>query len=483
MSDTEIGTLFGISFHQLQQIITEACGANISIVGRPKQIKSWAPKSFREETTTVWSFKQRGDWATHDGRYRGNWSPYIPRNVILKYSKPGDVVLDYFAGSGTTAVEAKLLGRRCIARDINPAAVALTIENLAFEPYPGLFAGQQVYEPQISIGDARDLSDIPSDSIDLICAHPPYAGIINYSSAVPGDLSRLSTADFLREMSKVAHESWRILKPGGKCAILVGDARKRKHVVPIGFQLIRVFLEAGFVLCELVIKRQHNCRATGFWYARSIQHNFLLLAHEYLPVFEKPSVQLVSEQGLLWEHYLNHAIVVEHSHIEEKDLETTSVWVLPEDHLELEIKRNLLQRFSKHKEPFIEIKFDDNSAGLDNVPDRGVPLVYVRFPEKGLKEQTALGYRATIKNVITQLQAKLAPDGFVVFEVKDFRCDDGKVYPLGLFLYEDLAHQENLSLKEIVIVVPNSYKAFPQSSKALAIIHRYLLIFTAKRDK
>ena len=54
-------------------------------------------------------FKDRGDWATHSGKYRGNWSPYVPRNLILRYSKPGDWILDQFMGSGTTLVEAKLL--------------------------------------------------------------------------------------------------------------------------------------------------------------------------------------------------------------------------------------------------------------------------------------------------------------------------------------------------------------------------------------
>ena len=134
MPDPEIGELFGITFRQLEKIITEAYGINISTLKKPRKIKYWAPKDFKEETTTVWSYKRRGDWATHDGRYRGNWSPYIPRNVILKYSKPGDVVLDYFVGGGTTAVEAKLLGRRCIAKGINPACIGLTKENLNFKP-------------------------------------------------------------------------------------------------------------------------------------------------------------------------------------------------------------------------------------------------------------------------------------------------------------------------------------------------------------
>ena len=130
MSDSEIGEIFGITFKQLEKIITREYGINISNFSKIKKIKYWVPKNFEEEKTSVWSFKQRGNWATHNGKYRGNWSPYIPRNIILKYSKLGDVVLDYFVGGGTTAIEAKLLGRKCIARDINPSAVELTMKPL-----------------------------------------------------------------------------------------------------------------------------------------------------------------------------------------------------------------------------------------------------------------------------------------------------------------------------------------------------------------
>jgi len=101
-------------------------------------------------------------------------------------------------------------------------------------------------------------------------------------------------------MSKVAKESFRALKPGRQCATLIGDTRRKKHEIPLGFKLINVYLNAGFKLRELVIKRQHNCKTTGFWYANSIKYNFLLLAHEYLPIFEKPKTPLplsVSKRG------------------------------------------------------------------------------------------------------------------------------------------------------------------------------------------
>ena len=88
-----------------------------------KKITKWEPEDFELEMTTHWSFPKRGDWATHDAKWRGNWSPYIPRNIILRYSKEGDLVLDQFAGGGTTLVEAKLLNRDIIGVDVNDVAL------------------------------------------------------------------------------------------------------------------------------------------------------------------------------------------------------------------------------------------------------------------------------------------------------------------------------------------------------------------------
>jgi len=270
--DLEIGQKYGVTFRYIERLITRSQGLNISALKVSKKIKTLHPKDFKEEQTTVWSFKQRGNWATHSGEYRGNWSPYIPRNVIIKYSKPGELVLDYFCGAGTTAVECELLGRKCIAIDINDKAIELAKKNINFsvESQQLTFVNKEshleVYKPELKVGDARDLSFLQDNSIDLICAHPPYANIIHYTDSKEGDLSFFDIDDFLKEMTKVAKESFRVLKPGRQCAILIGDTRRKKHVIPLGFKLINVYLDAGFKLRELVIKRQHNCKTTGFWY-------------------------------------------------------------------------------------------------------------------------------------------------------------------------------------------------------------------------
>lgn len=238
------------------------------------------PENFELETNTVWSFPERGKWATHDAKYRGNWSPYIPRNVILRYSAEGDTVLDQFVGGGTTLVEAKLTNRNAIGIDINPAAIEISKQKCDFE-----------YDSNSTItiqqGDARNLSDMNDSSVDLICTHPPYADIIQYSEDIDGDLSHLAIKPFLSEISKVAEECYRVLKKGKYCAILMGDTRKNGMVQPLAFETMRIFELSGFKTKEIIIKEQHNCKATGYWKTNSIKYNFLLLAHEYLFILKK----------------------------------------------------------------------------------------------------------------------------------------------------------------------------------------------------
>lgn len=245
-----------------------------------KKIRKWEPENFELEMTTHWSFPERGNWATHDAKWRGNWSPYIPRNLLLRYSKDGDLVLDQFAGGGTTLVEAKLLSRNIIGVDVNPVALERCKEKTSFEQGNN----GKVY---LHKGDARHLDFILDESIDFVCTHPPYANIIEYSEDIEEDLSHCKVQEFLEEMKSVASESYRVLKKDKFCAILMGDTRQKGHMIPMSFDVMRIFQEAGFKLKETIIKEQHNCNATGYWKTNSVKYNFLLIAHEYLFVFRK----------------------------------------------------------------------------------------------------------------------------------------------------------------------------------------------------
>ena len=243
--------------------------------------KQLEPQNFQLETTSVWSFPDHGNWATHNGKYRGNFSPYIPRNVILRYSKEKDLVLDQFVGGGTTLIEAKLLNRIGLGIDVNSSALELTKSKLQFR-----VPTHNTCKSYLHKGDASNLNFIPDESIDLICTHPPYADIIKYSKDCTDDLSLLTYDNFISKMTTVAQESFRVLKKGKYCAILIGDLRRHGFVKPLGFEVLKSFLSANFMLKELVIKEQHNCIGTKKWENIS-NRNFLLLAHEYLFIFLK----------------------------------------------------------------------------------------------------------------------------------------------------------------------------------------------------
>ena len=298
---------------------------------RPKTLQ---PPDFTTETTTLWSFEKRGNWATHRSGYRGNWAPQIARNIILRYSNPGDTVLDQMAGGGTTLVECKLTGRRGIGVDINRDALMLTMDALNFDmpalpsqpvapatppaaaleptssppPPPPTPTKPSRSDPSITLyqGDARNLDRIPDDSIDLVATHPPYANIIRYSARarskngsppgdartapIPDDLSNVrGIAQYVDQMRLVAAEAYRVLKPDHYCAILMGDTRRVRHYTPIAFRVMQAFLDVGFILKEDIIKAQWHTQTEGLWSRLSRDKNFLLVMHEHLFIFRKPA--------------------------------------------------------------------------------------------------------------------------------------------------------------------------------------------------
>ena len=75
-----------------------------------------------------WSFTDDDTaYLAHDLHpYPAKFIPQIPGNLISALSRRGEVVWDPFGGSGTTALEALLLGRRAISSDLNPLSTLIT---------------------------------------------------------------------------------------------------------------------------------------------------------------------------------------------------------------------------------------------------------------------------------------------------------------------------------------------------------------------
>ena len=263
-----------------------------------KSISNWKPRGFKIEKTTIWRFGKRGDWAIHSPEYRGNWAPQVPRNLILTCTRKGDWVLDPFVGGGTTAIECLLEGRNVIGVDINPVAIAITrrridqMKKLAKSTHHKL----PKVEVRVRQGDARSLGFIPDASIRLVCAHPPYADMLEYTQHQTGDLSRIHDLDqYYNEIREVASELFRVLKKGGICAVLIGDIRRKGRFEPLEHRVLAQFEDVGFETRERIVKEQFHDRSTEFYLDLRKGH---WLKHEYLLIFAKPGRRSPSRHAL-----------------------------------------------------------------------------------------------------------------------------------------------------------------------------------------
>jgi DNA modification methylase len=269
--------------------LAETPGISLKIP-QVERVQRWKPGDPGLQRTTVWSFEERGAWAVHTNEYRGNWSPYVPRNIIKQYTKKGDWILDGFVGGGTSLIESWLLGRNCVGIDISARAIAVSRKRLN---ELGKHAAKMKFKlPKVKVfarkADARDLGFIKDGSIDLVCSHPPYANALRYTYSTEGDLSHISKIDvFCDEMEKVASEFNRVLKINKRCAILLGDVRRRNMVVPLAYKVLERFLRQGFELEDIIMKTQHHDRSNGFFRGRPRTRFRFRISHEYLFVMKK----------------------------------------------------------------------------------------------------------------------------------------------------------------------------------------------------
>lgn len=71
----------------------------------------------------------------------GSKDPDGMRAIIRDYSKAGDLVVDPFCGSGTTALAAAMEGRRAITSELDPATFDLAVRRLKRGYTPDIFGG------------------------------------------------------------------------------------------------------------------------------------------------------------------------------------------------------------------------------------------------------------------------------------------------------------------------------------------------------
>jgi DNA modification methylase len=144
---------------------------------------------------------------------------------------------------------------------------------------------------KIVLGDSRNLNFIGSNTIDLICSHPPYMSAVPYAEYQKLSLwwlgynprqieketigGRRTRADasmrFLDDMRLVIGETKRVLKPKKYCCIIVGNPTYAGQKMQLNEFIKEEAKNVGFYLLSEILRRKYRL-TTG-----KIKEEFILI--------------------------------------------------------------------------------------------------------------------------------------------------------------------------------------------------------------
>lgn len=242
-------------------------------------------------TDSLWILDKRDKSGAHLGWYWGNFVPQIPHQMMLRYTKKGDWVLDTFVGSGTTLIECRRLGRNGIGIELNKEVVQKAQELIAKE--------QNKYNviSDVILGDSRiiDIKQILNkygiNKVQLLIMHPPYHDIIKFSNNEKDLSCAKNTEEFLKMFGEVVDNVTPFLEKGRYFALVIGDKYSKGEWIPLGFYCMQEVLKRGYLLKSIIVKNFEETRGKRnqkeLWRYRALVGGFYIFKHEYIMLFKK----------------------------------------------------------------------------------------------------------------------------------------------------------------------------------------------------
>ncbi len=242
-------------------------------------------------TDSLWVLEKRDTSGAHNASYWGNFVPQIPNQLLRRYTKKNEWILDTFLGSGTTLIECKRLGRNGIGVDINPDAVEIAKINISKEPNASNIKTEIITADNTIIDYEEELKKNGIEKVQFIIMHPPYWDIIKFSDN-PNDFSNASNIDvFLKQMEQLVEKSYKILDKNRYCALIMGDKYSQGEWIPLAFYTMQEFLKKGYKLKSIIVKNFDETKGKRnqkeLWRYRALVGGFYIFKHEYIFLFKK----------------------------------------------------------------------------------------------------------------------------------------------------------------------------------------------------
>jgi len=224
----------------------------------------------------------------------------LASKLIEIYTKDkGELVLDPFAGVGSTLFAARRLGRKSIGTEVSDEYISKFKQRLKNIQIEFGDENKTIYNPEIHKADARSLTDfVMPETVDISISSPPYWDILNQKRSADKkeirnygngqkDLGNIKDYhEFLNELKAVYSKVYEVLKPNKRCCVVAMDIRKKDKFYPFHIDLTNVMTQIGFELEEFVIwDRQHeynNMKTLGYpWVFRFNK------VHEFICIYWK----------------------------------------------------------------------------------------------------------------------------------------------------------------------------------------------------
>ncbi len=201
----------------------------------------------------------------------------LPKKCIELFTHKGELVLDPFAGIGTTLVAARDSERNAVGFDLNQEYIDFTNKRLA---QAHLDFGEST--KQISIcDDAINISEyLNEETVSLCVTSPPYANMLNHArlnkslrsdlrnnkhykkvqqySNSPRDLGTMKLGEYISVLADIYKGILPLLKPKAHCVININDLWEDNHRYPTHSYIIEAMEKVGYELRNIIIWDKRN---------------------------------------------------------------------------------------------------------------------------------------------------------------------------------------------------------------------------------
>jgi DNA modification methylase len=276
-------------------------------------------KTWERYSISIWSDIRKTAEETKLGHPAMFPIALIIRLIQCFMAREDRTVLDPFAGVGSTAIAAELMGKVGVGIEISSefcekarkreAVVSYEFDADAStkgKSFNGVSLPAELGERRIFTDDATNLLKyVDPNTIDFVVTSPPYWDIllqersadqkeIRHYGESTADLGKIRHYDaFLHALEGIFRLVYEALRPGKYCCVIVMDLRKKDRFYPYHADVATFMQAIGFIFDDIIIwDRRHEynlMRPLGYPYKFRINK-----AHEYILIFQKPNSEKTS---------------------------------------------------------------------------------------------------------------------------------------------------------------------------------------------